>query len=189
MATDITNDLEVEGSQVLVFHADESGSEPEYTGIALQEKDDLSITVDEDDDDFNPGGARRTRRYRTNNTADAEVSSAIATDVSGLELIGVAVEDDNGMAISFKTEDRRIGFDDDEWVGMAYFKDDVLKQLKNGEEIDLIEDSELCHRLDDLKLTSPEIDPSETPPTVSWTWWVEGDPIYIDYYPDGDGGE
>ncbi|OIB56601.1 hypothetical protein [Natrialba sp. SSL1] len=184
MATDITSDLEVEGSQVLVFHADESGTDPEYTGLALADKDDLSIPIDEDDEDFNPGATRRTRRYRTNNTVDAEVSSAIATDLSGLEKIGVAVEDENGMAITFKTEDRRIGYGNDEWVGMAYFKDDVLKRLKAGDEIDLLEDSELCHRLDDLELTSPEIDPSETPPQVSWTWWVEGDPIYIDYYPD-----
>lgn len=185
MTIDITSDLEVEGSNVLVFHADDSGTDPEYTGLALAEKDDLSIPIDESDEEFDPAAGRRTRRYRTNNTVDAEVSSAIATDLSALEKIGVAVEDDEGMAITFKTEDRRIGYGNDEWVGFAYFKDDVLKRLKTGDGVDVIEDSELCHRLDDLELTSPEIDPSGSPPTVSWTWWVEGDPIYLDYYPDG----
>ncbi|WP_049925367.1 hypothetical protein [Halopiger goleimassiliensis] len=169
---EITNELEVEGSTVSVIHVDESETEPVRTILAHCTKEDLSVTIDEDDEDFNPGSFRRTKRYRTNNTIDIEVTSAIAPDLDALEKIG-AVDSDG--KVTFSGEDRKIQAADDEFIEIAYFdhKPDYTS-------VDVEADSELLHRAEDCELTSPEVDPSQTPPTASWTWWVEGD-FYIDY--------
>ncbi|KDE60616.1 hypothetical protein EL22_00035 [Halostagnicola sp. A56] len=169
---DITNSLEVEGSIVSVIHVDESGAEPVRTVLGLCTKDDLSVTVDESNEDFNPGSQRRTKRFRTNNTIDVEVASAVAPDLEALELIGVA---DSDGKITFDSSDRQTG--DDEYLEIAYFADEP-----DFGSVDIPADSELLHRFADCEVTSPEIDPSATPPTASWTFWVEGD-AWISYSP------
>jgi len=65
--TDLSTETEVEGSIVNVIHVDNSGTDPARTVLALATKEDTSISIDEDDDDFDTGAERRTRRYRTNN--------------------------------------------------------------------------------------------------------------------------
>ena len=161
MATnETTTDQEVEGSIVHVIHIDNSGTDPVRTVLALATKDDLSVSVDEDNEDFNPAAERRTRRYRTNGTADLEVASVIDVDMEALELIGLV--DSNGN-VTFDTTDRRIE-SPDEYIELAYFTDEGQDYAN----------AELIHRFEDLELTSPEIDPSSTPPVTSWTWWIEG---------------
>ena len=163
---DTTSSTEVQGSLVSVIHVDESGEEPERTVLALADKDNLSLSVDEDDEDFNPGSERRTRRYRTNNTIDIEVQSAVSPSLETLELVGIV--DEEGKA-TFSTSDRQILEEDDEYIEIAYWDHEP-----DFETVDVVEDSELLQRFADLELTSPEFDPSETPLQVSWTWWVEG---------------
>lgn len=169
---DITNELEVEGSIVAVIHTDESGTEPVRTVLGLATKDDLSVEVDEDSEDFNPATRRRTSRIRTNNTIDIEVSSAIAPDLEALELIGLSDADGK---VTFDSSARKTN--GDELIEIAYFDSEP-----DFETVDVVADSELLHRAEDCELTSPEIAPSETPPTASWTWWVEGD-FWVDYTP------
>ncbi|GAB3669557.1 hypothetical protein [Halopiger thermotolerans] len=169
---DITNNLEVEGSVVSVVHCDESGTDPVRTVLGLCTKDDLSVTIDESNEDFNPGSERRTRRFRTDNTIDVEVVSAIAPDLEALSKIGVV---DSDGKITFDKSDREVN--GDEYIEIAYFADEP-----DFSTADIPADSELLHRFADCELTSPEVDPSSTPPTASWTWWVEGD-AWIDYVP------
>ncbi|MDJ1434773.1 hypothetical protein [Halostagnicola sp. A-GB9-2] len=170
-----TNDNEVEGSCVAVMHVDDSGTDPERTVLALATKDDLSVPIDEDNEDYNPGSQRRTRRYRTNNTVDLEVQTAIAPELEALELVGIA--DEEGK-VTFAKSDREILEEDDEYVELAYFD-----HQPDFESVDVVEDSELLSRFADLELTSPEFDPSETPVQVSWTWWVEGG-YWINWAPE-----
>lgn len=176
---DRTNDSEVEGSQVAVILADESGSDPERSVLALATKEDLSTSFDEDSEDFSLGSERQTRQYRTNHTFTVEVTSALAADLEAMTEIGLATDDDDGIEFSTETEDRRIGFGDDKYVEIAYLADELPSDLSD---FDVIEDTELLHRFGDLKLMNPEIDPSSTPPMASWEWAVEGEK-YIDYDP------
>ncbi|WP_323192418.1 hypothetical protein [Halostella sp. PRR32] len=150
---------EVEGSIVHVIHVDDSGTDPVRTVLALATKDDISVTIDEDNEDFNAAAERRTRRYRTNGTADLEVASAIDVDMEAMKLAGLV--DSNGD-VTFDTTDRRIEAPD-EYVEIAYFRDEAQDYAN----------AELVHRFHDVEATSPEVDPSATPPLLSWTWWVE----------------
>lgn len=180
MTDDITNDLEVEGNNLLIILASWNDTDATYdrTVFALASKEDVSIPVDESSSDFTPGRERRTRRYRTSETVDVEVSSAISVDLDVLTQVGIAEEDTDGVKYTSDSTARRIGYADDEHIEIAYFKDDV-KESDIGT-VDLVADSEICHRFSDVKTASPEFDPSSTPPTASWTFWVEGD-FYIDY--------
>lgn len=163
MAT-TTTDAEVEGSIVHIIHAvwDDTNSVYDRTVLALATKDDLSISVDESDESLDLASERRTRRYRTNNTVDLEVSSAIDVDMEAAELIGIVDADGR---LTFDSSSRKVGFGTDEHIEVAYY---------NTESTDIL-DAELVHRFSDCKLTNPEIDPSSTPPLLSWTWMVEGD--------------
>ncbi|WP_135827299.1 hypothetical protein [Halorussus halobius] len=172
MAEEITSELEVEGSVVAVLHVDESETESVRTVLGNCTKDDLSISTDESNEDFNPGSKRRTKRYRTNNTIDVEVASAIAPDLAALEKIGIV---DSDGKITFDSSDRKTLASDDEYIEVAYFDYDP-----DYSAVDVEADSELLHRFEDCELTSPEVDPSSTPPTASWTWWVEGG-FWVDY--------
>lgn len=168
----ITTESEVEGSIATVIHVDDSGTDPVRTVLALATKDDLSISIDEDSEDFNPGKQRRTERIRTSNTVEVEVATAVATDLDALETVGIV---DSTGKVTFDTGDRRILESNDEYVEVAYFSDEP-----DFGTVDMEADSDLLHRFADLELTSPEMDPSETPPMVSWTWWVEGG-YWFDY--------
>jgi hypothetical protein len=160
MATnETTQGSEIEGSIVHVIHIDDSGTEPVRTVLALATKDDISLSIDEDNEDFNPAAERRTRRYRTNGTAELEVASAIDIDMEAMELVGLV--DSNGD-ITFDTFDRRLEAPD-EYIELAYFTDEGQDYTN----------AELIHRFHDVEATSPEVDPSATPPLLSWTWWVE----------------
>ncbi|QCW03570.1 hypothetical protein [Natrinema pallidum] len=170
-----TNNTKVTGSIVAVIHVDESGTDPERTVLALATKDDLSTPISEDNDDFNPGSKRTTQRIRTNHTIDLEVTSALAPDLETLELVGIV---DTDGKVTFDKSAREINEADDQYVELAYF--DYEPDFST---VDVVADSELLSRFADLELTSPEVDPSSTPPQVSWTWWVEGG-YWIDYTPE-----
>lgn len=160
-----TNDAEVEGSIVHVIHAQWNDTDSVYdrTVLALVERDNLTMTVEESEAEFNPAAERRTRRYRTNNTVNVEISSAVAADLEAMELIGLV--DANGD-LDFATSSRRLDpmEGDGEFIEIAYFDAEGLT----------FADAELVHRLEDVESTSPEIDITEAPPTVSWTMWVHG---------------
>lgn len=166
-----SSDTEVKGPLVYVIHVDESGVDPVRTVLALATKDDISFTVDEDDEQFDLASERRSRRYRTNNTADLEVSSVIDVDMEAAALIGIV--DGTTGALTFDEADRELLAANDEYIELAYGNDEPLAAIA---------DAELIHRFEDLELTSPEIDPSSTPPLMSWTWWVEG-AVQLDYTP------
>lgn len=162
-----TSDAEVEGPLVYVIHAVWNDTDVAYdrTVLSLCTKDDLSFSVDEDDESVELSSERRSRRYRTHNTADLEVASVLDVDMEAAELIGVV---DSDGSVTFDSDARRITADGDqeEHIELAYATEEGLTDILNAE---------LVHRFSDLELTSPEIDPSATPPLLSWTWWVEGD--------------
>ena len=172
MPTDETTQAtEVEGSVVYVIHVDESGAEDVRTAISLLTKDDLELTIDEDEEELDLASERRTRRYRTHNTADLEVSQPFDVDLEAAELAGIVDNADDGR-LTFGTNARRLRPEDDEYIEIAYF---------NEENLDY-EQAELVHRFEDVEAMSPEIDMSEVPPILGWTWIVHGT-IYLDYTP------
>jgi hypothetical protein len=164
--TSTAND-EVAAPIVHFLHVDESGTDPVYTLLALFNKDDLSLSVDEGSEDYTPAAERRTRRTRTNNTIDLEAATPFAADLSAMELIGFA--DSNGK-LTTDTEPRQLKPADNEFVEIAYQNDEGNDRS----------DAELIHRLEDVEFVSPEIDMSATPPIVSFTAWIEGS-VYFNY--------
>lgn len=168
---DLTTETEVEGAILAFVHVDESGTDPVRTVCALTTKEDLTITIEEDNEDFNPAYQRRTRRIRTNNTIDIELSTALAPDLSALSLLGIA---DSDGKVTFDSSDRKL-LAPDEFVEIGYFSDEP-----DFATIDMVADSELLHRFSDVEIANPEVDPSASPPTVSLVGWVEGD-FWIDY--------
>jgi len=188
MTVDATSELEAEGSNILVAIAtwNETDSAYDRTVLALATKEDTSVTIDEDTEDFNVGGDRRTKRYRTNNEITIEVTQAVATDLSALAELGIADKDaTDGVKVNFSTEDRRIGFEDSNpsALEIGIFKDSVLDEAAN-DNIDMIADSELLHRAEGVKIMAGDVDPSATPETVEFEGMVEGD-FWLDY--DGSG--
>ena len=177
MPTDeTTQNREVEGSVVYIIHADWDDGVEEFTrtAISLLTKDDLNLTVDEDEEELNLASQRRTRRYRTHNTATMEVSSPIDIDLEAASLMGIVDADDDGR-LTFGTSNRRLRPEEGEFIEIAYF---------NEEDLDLTE-AELIHRLADVEVANPEIDMSETPPIMGWEWIIHGD-IWLDYDTDND---
>lgn len=171
---DVTQNVEVEGAIAAFLHVDESGTEPVRTVCALTSKEDLTVTVEEDNEDFIPAAERRTRRIRTNNTIDIELSTAIAPDLSALSLLGIA--DADGQ-VTFDSSSRKILSADDAYIEIAYFGDEP-----DYSTVDMVADSELLHRFADVEIVSPEVDASASPPMVTLTGWVEGG-FWLDYNP------
>lgn len=169
---DVTNNIEVEGAIAAFVHVNDSDTEPVRTVLALTSKEDLTVTVDESSEDFNPAAERRTRRIRTNNTIDLELSTAVASDLEALSLLGLT---DTDGQVTFDSSDRKILASDDEYVEIAYFGDEP-----DYSAVDIEADSELLHRFEDVEIVSPEVDASASPPMVSLTAWVEG-AFYVDY--------
>lgn len=167
---DLTNETEVEGSLVAIIHVDESTTEPTRTVLALTTKDDLSIPIEEENEDFNLGIKRRNKRIRTSNTIDIEVTTAMATDLSALEQLGIV---DSDGKILFDSEGRQLGTD--QYLEVAYFADEP-----DFSSVTLPADAELTHRGADVEIANPEVDPSATPPTVSLVAWVHGD-FWLNY--------
>ena len=166
-----TQSREVVGSLVYIIHAewDDTASEYTRTALSLLTKDDLTLTIEEEEEELNLASQRRTKRYRTFNTATFEVSSPIDIDLEQLDMIGFVDTDDDG-ALKFGRGDRTISSDDGEFIEVAYFDDE-------GQEL---ADAELIHRMADVEAMNPELDLSETPPIVEWEWMIHGD-IWMDY--------
>lgn len=162
-----TNNNEVEGSIIHFLHVDESGTDPVRTLLALVPKEDLTVTIEDESEDFNPAAERRTRRIRTNNTVDLEASTPFSADMSAMELIGFV--DSNGQFTS-DPANRRLRPSDNEFIELAY-------QTTEGA---AYADAELVHRFEDVEFTSPEIDLSASPPITSFTAWVHGT-VHINY--------
>lgn len=166
MSASTTND-EVAGPIIHVLHVDESGTDPVRTLLALFTKEDLTLTIEDESEDFNPAAERRTRRIRTNNTVDLEGSTPFAADMSAMELIGFA--DTNGK-LTFDPASRRLRPSDNEFIELAY------QTTENA----TYADAELVHRLEDVEFTSPEVDLSASPPLTSFTAWIHGD-VWFNY--------
>ncbi|PHQ43945.1 hypothetical protein Z052_02050 [Halorubrum sp. C191] len=135
------------------------------TVLALATKDDLSVSIDEGTDSFDPANARRTQRYRTNNQIDIEVTQALSTDQSALNLLGIV--DDSG-ALDFSSDARELG--SDAYLEIAYSSDELDYSNDPGPS-----EFELVHRASDVEVLVNDIDPSTTPPTIAFTAMVEGD--------------
>ena len=166
-----TQNREVEGSLVYVIHAAWNDTDSEYdrTAIALLTKDDLNLSIEEEEEELNLASERRTRRYRTHNTATLEVSSPIDVDMEALDLVGIVDSSDDGR-LTFGTGSRTIDPEEGEFIEMAYFNEENLP----------LEDAELIHRFEKCEAMNPELDIAETPPIMAWEWIVHGD-IWLDY--------
>lgn len=171
MADQNTNNDEVAAPIVHVLHVDESGTDPVRTLLSLVTKEDLTVTGEDENEEFNPAAERRTRRIPTNNTYDLEMATPFAADLSAMELIGFA--DSNGK-LATDPDGRALKPSNDEYLEVAY-------QTTEGASY---ADAELVHRFEDVQFVSPEIDLSATPPITSMTAWIEGD-IWLNY---NDGG-
>jgi hypothetical protein len=171
---DLTTDDAVTGSQVAITHVDDSGTDPVRTVLALAAKDDLTVTIEDEEEDFNPAARYATRRYIVSGTIDIEVSSAVATDLSQLELLSIS---DSNDQLNRQPGDRRIGADGNAYVEFAFF---------DGEpdfgSVDLVADSEILMRFGDVQIANPEVDASASPIMVSFQGWVSGE-MYFDYVP------
>jgi len=165
--TDLSDDenSKVSGSIVNVIHVDNSGTDPQRTVVALATKDDLSITLDESTEDFDPAVQRRTERIRTNNQIDIEVSQALSTEQDALEKLGIT---DGSGKLTFTNDGRELG--SDVYLEIAYSDDELDYSTDPGPT-----DFELVHRAADVEIMVDDIDPSETPPTIGFTAMVEGD--------------
>jgi len=187
MTVDSTTDGEVEGSTVLVMHAtwNETDSSYDRTVLALADKDDTSVTVDENEETWSPSGEKRERSYITGESIEIEVATALATDLTGLEEVGIAdTSASDGIEFDNSTDARRIGFSDSNPAAIEFglFKDDQLENAKS-DNLDAIADSEILKRFEGVKIRAGDVDTSSTPVTASFTGKVEGT-----YYLDYDGG-
>jgi len=163
--TNTSTDGEVEGAVANLIHVDDSGTDPTRTVLALVNRDDLSVTIDEESEDFNPAKDRRTRRYRTSNQVTVEATSAIATDQDALDTVGVI--DSNGKLV-FDTGNREWG--SDYYLEVAY-NDDELDYSTDP----IASDFDLVHRFADIEVEVGDIDPSAVPPEMNLMFYVEGD--------------
>ena len=150
---------EVSGELVHVVHVDSSGNR---TLLALATKDGLSIGTDESTEDVDIGAETRTRRYRTSNAPTLEVESVIAVDTSAAEQVGLV---DTDGKLTFDKSNRRL---EDGHILIEYYSSEGDPAVDFG------------HRFDDVEATGVEIDPSSTPPVLSWTWNVHG-PAWLRY--------
>lgn len=166
--TDLSTETEVSGSIVNVILVDDSGTDSVRTVLALATKGDLSVTIDESTESFDLAAQRRTERYRTNNEIDIDVSKAISTDQGALESLGLV--DTNG-AIDFSDASRQLGAD--QYLEIGYSNDELDYSTDPGPA-----DFELLHRASDVEIMAGDIDPSGTPPTISFTAMVHGDLVF-----------
>lgn len=173
MSMDPTSDSEISAEIVHVVHVDESGTSPVRTYLALAEKDGLTVSIEGEDESFRPGSERRERRYRTSNTVDIEVQSPRDVNDELLDILGV-VDVANNNQLDFSKAARTISSADNEYIELIYFDREDPAGIADAQAIDRYADLELA---DDI-----EYDASETPPILSWTWWVEGD-IWWGYTP------
>lgn len=163
--TDTSTEDEVQGSIVNVILVDNSGTDPVRTVLALTTKGDLSVSISESTESFDLAAQRRTERYRTNNEIDIEVSKAISTDQAALEDLGLV---DADGAIDFSDASRELGAD--KFLEIGYSDDELDYSTDPGPA-----DFELLHRASDVEIMAGDIDPSGTPPTISFTAMVHGD--------------
>ncbi len=178
MVDEQTQDVEVEGSLVFIIHAEWDDVETAFTRtvVSLLTKDDLELTIEEEEEELNLASQRRTRRYRTHNTATMQVSSPIDVDLEAAALMGIVDTTDDGR-LTFGTDARTISRDTGEFVEIAYFNEE-------DEDVDLA-NAELIHRLENVEAMNPEIDMSSTPPLMGWEWIIHG-AIWLDYDPVND---
>lgn len=163
--TDLSSETEVAGQIVDVIHVDNSGTDPVRTVLALATKDDLSVSFDESTEAFDKAIQRRTERFRTSNEVDVEITQGISTDLDALETIGIV--DADGV-IDFSDASRDLG--SDEYIELGFHSDELDYETDPGPT-----DYDQAHRLHDVETMLGDIDPSATPPTVSFTVMVEGD--------------
>ena len=164
-----TSDDEISAELVHVVHVDESSGEPQRTYLALADRDGLSVSIDGDNESFRPAAETRERRYKTSETVDIEVTSPRDRDDELLETLGLV--DDDGK-LQLRGGETVVDSDDDEYIELIYFD----RNNPNG-----IDDAQTIDRYADVKLGNDiEWEVSETPPLLSWTWWVEGD-IWLGY--------
>lgn len=164
-STELSTEDKLEGSIVNVIYVDASGTDPSRTVLALATKDDLSVTIDESTESFDKAIRRRTERIRTANEIDIEVSQAVSTDHSGLQKVGLV--DSDGKLV-FDDESRDLG--SDEYIELAYSSSEIDYTTDPGPA-----DFAQVHRAGDVEIMAGDIDPSSTPPTISFTVMVEGD--------------
>lgn len=171
---DLISEAQVEGPILALVHVDESSTEPTRTVLLHATRDDATLTVEEENEDFNPAAMRRTNRVATNNTVDFEIGTGVTTEGQALELLGI--QDTDGQ-VTFDNSARQLG--EDVYIEVHFFGDEP-----DYSSIALPADSELTYRFGDVEVRNPEVDASATPPVVSMTMWIEGD-LYLNYTESG----
>jgi hypothetical protein len=187
MTVSVTTDTEVEGNTLLIMHAtwNETDSKYDRKVLALADKDEVTITVDDEEENWSPSGEKRNRGYITGEDVEFEIGVVEAEDLSALDELGIVdTEASDGVKFNNSTADRRIGFSDSNPAAIEFglFKDDQLQNAKDAN-LDAIADSELLKRCEGVKIRAGESDLSSTPVMSSISARVEGD-----YYYDYDGG-
>lgn len=166
--TDLSTETEVSGQLVDVIHVDNSGVDPVRTVLALATKDDLSVSFDEGTESFDTAVQRRTKRFRTSNQIDVEVTQAISTDLAALDTLGLVDSSANGSPIDFSDASRELGTD--AYIELGFHADELDYSTDPGPT-----DYDQMHRLSDVETMLNDIDPSAVPPTLAFTIMVEGD--------------
>jgi len=187
MTITVTSDTEVEGSTLLIMHATWNETDTAYdrTVLALADKDEVSITVDEDEETWSPSGEKRNRGYITGEDVEFEIGVVEAEDLSALDKLGIVdTTASDGVRFNNTPDARRIGFEDSNPAAIEFglFKGDQLQNAKD-DNLDAIADSELLKRCEGVKIRAGDSDLSSTPVLSSISARVEGA-----YYYDYDGG-
>jgi len=188
MTVSVTSDTAVEGSTLLIMHATWNETESTYDRkvLALTDKDEVSITVGEDEETWSPSGEKRNRGYITAEDVEFEIGVVEAEDLSALDELGIVdTETTDGVKFNNTTDARRIGFEDSNPAAIEFglFKDDQLQNAKD-DNLDAIADSEVLKRCEGVKIRAGDSDLSSTPVMNSISARVEG-AYYFDY---GGGG-
>lgn len=170
MTDQFTNQAEVEGDLVYVMHVDDSGASPVRTVLALVTKDDVNFETDEEENSINLASERRSRRYRTHNTATLSVQSLIAVDLEAMSQLGLVDTAADGE-LQFDNTSRRWLPSNDEYLEVGYGPDDDDTTYAN---------LELVHRFEDVEVVNPTIDIGANPPLLAFDFWVNGT-VYLDW--------
>lgn len=146
-----TNNNEIQGSIVNIAHVVDGTKRV----LALTTWDDLNFEVNEEEETAQVTTDRRTKRIRGSNAPVLEVSSLIAVDLDALEEMGLV--DSDGAFLS-STSSREL----DGAIHLEYYSEE------DGTE------DEKTDRFEEVESVNLSINPSETPPVASWTFWIHG---------------
>lgn len=173
--TEATTKEELTAPNVWLVHVDESGEDEVRTGVGTTRRDDLSFTDEGELEESERSTTLVNPQYLVSKTREFEVSiSDDAASNEGLQTLGVIDEDSK---ITDSVEDSMISSEDDEYIELAYFNEDVDF---SDDGFDYFDDSARVRRYADVVLGEAEEDSSEVPPVWSLSFAINGG-VWTDY--------